>query len=233
LRADGYEVVRSEQRFTPSSLAGAAALVVVNASGAAHPQFLGINLPVERKGDRGDPAFRPEEIEAVRGFVEGGGALLLVADHAPFGAASAGLAAALGVTMHQGFTEVPDEVSDPLVFSRANGRLGDHPVLDDVGSVMTFTGQSLDGPVGASVLLRLPPNAIEYVRAGEELVPRPAGAAQGLAFTLGKGRVVVLGEAAMLTAQVSRGTPFGMQAPPSDNRTFALAILRWLAGPPP
>jgi len=231
LRADGYDVRRSESRFSPGSLDGVAVLVVANASGAAKPQFLGINLPVERKGDRGDPAFTEEEIAVVRGWVEQGGALLLVADHAPFGRAAAGLASAFGVTMYQGFTEVPAETSDPLVFSRANARLGEHPVLEGVDTVMTFTGQSLDGPPGATVLLALPRGAVEHVDSGGELVARPAGAAQGLAFTFGKGRVVVLGEAAMITAQVSRGVAFGMQAPPNDNQKLALGILRWLSEP--
>jgi len=51
---------------------------------------------------------------------------------------------------------------------------------------------------------------------------------QGLAFTLGRGRVVVLGEAAMLTAQVAGPKAFkmGMNAPGNDDRQFALNVLR-------
>ena len=41
--------------------------------------------------------------------------------------------------------------------------------------VMTYTGQSLDGPKGAAVLLRLPAKAIEAVPEGERLVEHPAG----------------------------------------------------------
>jgi hypothetical protein len=98
--------------------------------------------------------------------------------------------------------------------------------------VFTFTGQSLDGPPEAAVLLRLPDTAVEYVRQSNgdktELVEQPAGAAQGVAFDYGSGRVVVMGEAAMLTAQVFRGEKFGMNGPASDNRQFALNVMHWL-----
>jgi hypothetical protein len=235
LRADGFEVRRGSEPFSAASLEGVDILVIANAAGAPKPQFLGINLPVRSKGSRDDPAFSPEEIEAVRAWVERGGSLLLIADHAPMGAAAEALGAAFGVKMHKGFVEVPEELSDPLLFSRENGRVGQHPILSGnspataVQRVMTFTGQSLDGPPDAAVLLELPENAVEYVPAGPGLVPQPAGRAQGLALERGRGRVVVLGEAGMLTAQVAKGEPFGMNLPGNDNRQLALNIMHWLS----
>ncbi len=235
LRADGCEVRRGKLRFSAASLSGVSVLVVANAAGAPKPQLFGINLPVRTDRKRDDPAFSPREIEAVRTWVENGGSLLLVADHAPFGAASAGLAAAFGVRMHAGFAEVPGEVSDPLLFSAENGRLGEHPILrgngpgTEVRRVMTFTGQSLDGPAGATVLLRLPPTAVEAVPRGDALVEERAGEAQGLALERGKGRVVVFGEAGMLTAQVASWRPFGMNTPGNDNERLVLNVVRWLA----
>ncbi len=185
------------------------------------------------------PAFTPGEIEAVRTWVENGGSLLLIADHAPFGSAAAALAQAFGVRMNQGFVEVA--ATDPgqdeqgaLVFSSQNGLLGEHPILTGdsaeggVRRVVTFTGQSLDGPPEAAILLRLPDTAVEYVPPGPELRQQRAGRAQGLALEWRRGRVVVLGEAAMLTAQVSRGVKLGMNVPGNDNQLFALNILHWL-----
>lgn len=60
------------------------------------------------------------------------------------------------------------------------------------------------------------------------------GRSQLVAFMLGKGRVVVAGEAAMFTAQVAsapgRGTRrFGFTWPGTDDRQLALNIVRWLA----
>jgi hypothetical protein len=49
------------------------------------------------------------------------------------------------------------------------------------------------------------------------------------------GRVVVLGEAAMLSAQVARlpdgsEIKMGMNVAGNDNRQFALNVLHWLSG---
>ncbi|MCZ6794189.1 MAG: hypothetical protein O7J95_11315, partial [Planctomycetota bacterium] len=57
------------------------------------------------------------------------------------------------------------------------------------------------------------------------------GRAQGLALEFGKGRVVVLGEAGFLSAQLvgPRRRPFGMNVPGTDNRQLALNLMRWLA----
>jgi hypothetical protein len=236
LRADGYRVRHVDSTFTPATLADTQVLVIANASGGAKPQFLGINLPWGGGPDRAAPAFDAREITALTQWVANGGRLLLIADHAPFGAANAALGSAFGVRMHAGFAEVPGEVSDPLRFTRANGRLDvAHPIVSGadggtpVSCVQTFTGQSLDGPSGAAVLMRLPRGTVETVDDHGTLRDTPAGLAQGLAFEHGKGRVVVLGEAAMLTAQVAERKPFGMQLADCDNVAFARNVLRWLS----
>lgn len=236
LRADGYRVRYTTSTFSPAMLASTRVLVIANASGGAKPQFLGINLPWGGGLDRSAPAFTASEIDTLRRWVAHGGRLLLIADHAPFGAANAALATAFGVRMHAGFAEVPGEVSDPLRFTRDNGRLDlAHPIVSGAGGgtpvrcVQTFTGQSLDGPPDAAILLRLPRGTIETVDEDGTFRETPAGAAQGLALHYGKGRVVVLGEAAMLTAQVADRQPFGMQLPGCDNVAFARNVLRWLS----
>jgi len=239
-RADGYDVQKGTEKFSSQYLNSVDILVIVNASGAPKPQVLGINFPMGTSGDRGAPAFTLDEIQALANWVGQGGSLLLVADHAPFGAASEELAAAFGVKMYKGFVEIPDELSDPLLFSKSNNRLGQHPIIDGdgaetaVSNVVTFTGQSLEGQADATILLRLPENAVEYIHAtpgqeGGELVPIEAGNAQALALTVGQGRVVILGEAAMLTSQVYEGKPFGMNSEGNDNKQFALNVLHWLS----
>ena len=63
--------------------------------------------------------------------------------------------------------------------------------------------------------------------------PRPAGRSQGIALKPGKGRVIVLGEAAMLSAQLITGPnamKFAMNRPGNDNRQLALNIVHWLSG---
>lgn len=106
-----------------------------------------------------------------------------------------------------------------LIFSRENGLLGDHAILvgrsdaERVNRIITFTGQSLTVPPGATALMKLSPDTSEAPdRATWERLKRnhtaqlepPVGSAQGVALSFGRGRVVMLGEAALLTAQVWR-----------------------------
>ena len=57
-------------------------------------------------------------------------------------------------------------------------------------------------------------------------------------MTFGKGRVVVLGEAALFSAQVitlpdgdrQKVMKVGMNVPGYDDRQFALNVLHWLSG---
>ena len=184
-------------------------------------------------------AFTDAECDAVRDWVGAGGSLLLITDHAPFGSAAECLAKRFGVDMSKGVTSDPansEGGETSLVFSRKNHLLGDHPITrgrDDserVNRVQTFTGQSLKGPDGSVA----DPQAGRHGGRplGDDGKPiSAAGRAQGLAFAFGKGRVVVMGEAAELSAQlIGTEDRFGMNVPGIDNRQMALNIMHWLSG---
>jgi hypothetical protein len=230
--SDGYQVAPNRKPFSKESLKSFKILVIANAIGA------------EEMDDEGadKPAFTEEECDAVRDWVSNGGALLLIADHAPFGAAAQILAKRFDVEMSKGFVfdvehSVPD---DPtlLIFSRENKLLLDHPITqgrsnsERINRVQTFNGQALKGPQGATQIMALATTATDQAdpMGGEK--KSVAGQAQGLAFKFGKGRVVMLGEAAMLSAQVAGPENFkmGMNVPGNDNRQFALNIMHWLSG---
>jgi hypothetical protein len=150
------------------------------------------------------------------------------------------MADALGVTMLCGFAEVPKEYAHPsdlgsVIFTKDNGCLVEHPITrgrsesESLNCVMSFTGQSLNSSTGIPILA-LPDSSIEYVPPPPDFQPVLAGEAQGYAIEFGNGRIVVLGEAGMLTAQVSGdGEKFGMNAPGLDNKQFALNIMHWLS----
>jgi len=107
--------------------------------------------------------------------------------------------------------------------------------------VIAFTGQSLSVPEGAIVLLRISDDATESfdpqdqikIQQGQPAGTKVKGGAQGIAMTLGSGRVAMFGEAAMFSAQVAtlNGETFkaGMNVPGTDDRQFALNVMRWLA----
>jgi hypothetical protein len=234
LEADGYAISRHRGRFEDGSLSGCAVLVIANAAGGDRLRIGAVNLPIARGGKRGDPAFTAAEIALLRRWVDNGGSLLLIADHAPFGDAARPLAAVFGVQMGGGFVDVPRRsiaYGGPgrAVFTAANGLLRPHPITAGLRRVMTFTGQSLAG--AGEPLLLLPADAVEYVPPGPVLKPvSAAGRRQGTALSSGRGRMVVLGEAGMIGAQIdARGEPMGMNVAGTDNERFAINLFHWLS----
>jgi hypothetical protein len=125
-----------------------------------------------------------------------------------------------------------------LVFSRENKLLASHPITEGRSEserlklVRSFTGQSLKGPEGSAAILILSDNAVDRLTfASQESVPA-AGRAQAVALKFGKGRVLVQGEAAMLSAQVSGPDKrtMGMNVPGNDDRQYVLNVMHWLSG---
>ena len=86
LQADGYQVAAGTQRFTATALQEVQVLVIANALGSGITAA-NINDPPS--------AFTDAECDAVRDWVRGGGSLLLIADHSPFGATASALATRL------------------------------------------------------------------------------------------------------------------------------------------
>jgi len=232
LVSDGYRVIRNRQPFTKTSLSGFKILVISNALGA------------EEEDDEGadKSAFTDEEVQAVHDWVKSGGALLLIADHAPFGGAAATLASRFAVDMSKGYTfDQENSVAGTpshLIFSRANKLLASHPITEGRGEnerinlLRSFTGQSLKGPDGSIAILKLSDEATDSPNYGAQSSVSAAGRAQALALKFGKGRVVVQGEAAMLTAQVSgqENRRMGMNVPGNDNKQYTLNLMHWLSG---
>lgn len=220
---EGFVVTPSSAPFTTESLQGYDLLVIAGARSG------GAEVPLE---ERGRPAFTDAEADAVREWVRGGGALLLITDHYPIGGAAQTLADRFGVTMSNAFTEDPEHQRlSPIeiVFTRKEEMIAEHPITRGVKKIVTFGGQSLHGPLMDSVnLLRLSPAAMDRLPDGRRI---PAeGRSQALALPFGNGRVVVLGEAAMLTSQEGETGTIGFTVPGYDNRQFALNVVRWLAG---
>jgi hypothetical protein len=253
LQLDRFAVSPLRHSITREVLDGAD--VFVSASALSEPQGVLIRKakeqgePFEWSSTSSMPAFTPGEIATLQEWVKQGGGLLLVVDHAPFGAAAASLASAFGVearhatTRDAAFTAPTKLLGRPahFLFTRGTGIVGDHPVLIGVDHVVTYTGTSLAGPIGSAKLLHLPQSAVDG--GGPGVPTRPAGGrAQAIALKFSKGRVVVLGEAGMLTTEPGTGLDAcgdrAIADPELGNRRLALNIARWLArrevtAPPP
>jgi len=260
LRSDGYEVVANTEPFSAESLSGVDVLVVADALGgdtgetAARPAFTpeecdavydwvsggGALLLIADHGPMGDAAAPLAEKFGVvlgRGFVF---------DPSP------------DASYRGSPTQIVFSAGNGLLGLHAivEGRNED----ERLGRVVAFTGESVSVPPGAVPLLRLSSAAGEAptlddlrslrvrgdtaatrANVGEAAARWPArGKAMAVALDAGAGRVVVNGEAAMFSAQVMvapgadgtgrRVERFGMNAPGTFDRQYALNVLHWLSG---
>lgn len=238
-QGDGFRTRVAEGRLTPDLLEGAGLLVLINPY-----------VPEFRDRPAMDPpsAYSDEEINAVVDWVKGGGALLILADHAPFGGGSSSLAAAFGFTFLNGHVADAAQAENDYVhveidFTPDNGLNTTHAITDGgtgrpaIGLFHAFGGQAFIPADDAVTLLRIPQGwtAIFSYRIRQELRSAPridaGGMAQGAVLEYGKGRVAVFGETGGFNAQVRTdaqkvgfNTPEGKQNP-----EFILSVLRWLA----
>jgi len=243
IRSDGYVVVAGTEKFTRAFLARVDVLVIANARGGESPPQAAAD------------AFTAAECDVVTEWVKAGGRMLLIADHEPFGQSARTLALQFGVRMGLGHVfDHEQSLIDPtfISFTPDHGLVRDHPITrgrnpdEQVRHVLTFDGQSLLAPTGAVALLTLGPDARESDNAQQleaGIGRQVGGRAQGIALIHGQGRVGIMGEAGMFSAQVYRpGAPgqgsgpdpgeirFGMNVQGNDDRQFVLNVMHWLSG---
>jgi len=235
VKNDGYELKTLTNLVTQEVLNSTRIYVIANAKG---------------KGDLNDDnAFSEVETEIIKNWVMEGGSLLLIADHFPFGSAVENLANKIGVEFQKGIVQDSmyyDRKSNDqsqLEFSKENRLLIEHAITNGVNKVITFTGQSIKCQDSSCIsFLSLSDVAYDLTpitkvtKDGNDtrvevtyVNPQSAkGRSQGVALKLGNGRIVCLGEAAMLTAQKNRDdNKVGMNYNP-ENKKLALNILHWL-----
>ncbi|MDB5456639.1 MAG: hypothetical protein JWP92_2224 [Caulobacter sp.] len=229
LSKDGFRIGEVTGAITLDVLKPIDILVIANPLAASNVESWQLPTP---------SAFTPEEIAAIKAWVQRGGALLLIADHMPFAGAAGDLAAAFGVTFDNAFAI---EGQGPETFSRANSRMHDSPLTQGLTSVQSFTGSAFKAPTATPVLTldgRFQIIAPAVAWKFDDAPKRPATAADLRLATLevGSGRVVVAGEAAMFTAQVAGpdgARRMGFNAERAEqNRPLILNVLHWLARRP-
>lgn len=234
---DGFKVIRSQTPFTKQLLTKTNIVVIA--------------------GPRG---ISETEIQVLKDWVIKGGAMLVVTDHD--NSQSDGLLKSFGVETNEvsltsdslhGIFAKDGAISGPgyIVFREEDKLLGNHVILkgrnqtEKVSRVQTFAGRSIVGPPGSSILLQLSESSVDFMTIDADNIRSRVPVktkglrSHGIAFTFGKGKVVVISEAATLTAQLFSGEPYrtidefgkiGMNTPGSDNKQFALNIMRWLTG---
>lgn len=248
IESDGYAVAPNNDPFSPEVLAEYDILVISNPKGKEHkydPAFTVEECDaVEEWVRKGGNLFLIADHYPI------GSATQILSEH--FGVnMSCGFTNDSLYADPSSRTESPVDGNSELTFSRENGLLGDHSITqgrdssERISRIISFTGQSLKGPQGSVPFLNLAESSYDvvpdsiweekewvfftntYTRFADPV--SAAGRSQCVALEFGNGRVVVLGEAAMLTAQVVKDERFGMQVPGIDNRQLALNIMHWLS----
>lgn len=236
LQRDGFRMESFKAVLSKQSLGGTDILVIANAA-ASQADKPPATAPAS--------AFPDAEIRALHEWVEQGGSLLLIADHAPFSDAAMALAKAFGFEFIAGYalqTSASAPISGIATFHLGKGLVPTplsrgRDASEQVDSVMTFTGSAFKVPPAATSVLVFQDGARSFAAGshGPDLagpsVPI-AGFSQAAILKLGKGRVAVFGEAAMFTAQ--RGGPnrqaAGMNAAGAEqNYQFVLNLMHWLS----
>lgn len=248
--ADGYRIQRLRDTLTPDLLRKANILVIMG------PGVKGaLQSPMAPA-----PAFTDEEAKAVREWIENGGALLFALNG--FAAGPHSVLSRLGIEFNLGAVtdpEIPRETdqngSGGYIFSGEKLLSSSHKIFLGRSSAEQVRTVILKGmtpirtmPEEAETLLQCSGNAQFYpdfrqVQAAAKAkgstqhssgpIPDPH-AAIAIAYSLGKGRVVVLGD-----VFISAGVFYSTENPRSgvyqglrqgDNQQFTLNVMHWLSG---
>lgn len=226
LRQDGYQVLSNENTISASTLEACKVFVISNPLNSINIGSWQLPTP---------SAFSPEEIKTVNAWVKSGGSLLLIADHMPFAGAAADLAQSFGFEYLNCFA-MDNRRRGLDRFYKANQTLLENEITAGIDTVVTFTGSAFRIPKVAKGILALrdftllsPTVAWQFEE--NTLAKDCKGYYQGAYMNYGAGRVVVMGEAAMFSAQLAgpNQVPVGMNSPNArGNPRLLLNIMHWL-----
>jgi hypothetical protein len=232
LKNDGYRPKPFTEKLTPSSLSDCKILVIANALAGGG----GWELPTP-------PAFTSSEVAALYRWVKAGGSLFLIADHMPCPGAVNDIGKSFGVNLYNGYALYQSEGSE--TFTRAAGTLLGNVITNGrssaerVDSITIFGGHAFLPSRSMHPIIRFSDDHKVFFPtvAGDFTEKTPVISASGLFhsifFTEGKGKVVIVAEAAMFSAQrAGQGKiKMGMNAPEAKrNPQLLLNIMHWLDG---
>lgn len=232
LKNDGYQPRSFTQKFSDESLSSCKIMVIANAL----PDTLAWVLPTQ-------PAFTDDEASALKRWVQSGGALFLIADHMPCPGAVNPIGKAFGMNLFNGYALYDKDGKE--IFTRAARTLKENIIsngrnrAERVDSITIFAGH-------AFLPLRPVNTIMEFTEDHSVYFPNPpgefkddtpfidaAGLTQSVYFPEGNGRVVIVAEAAMFSAQLAGEQKFkmGMNEPVAKhNAQLLLNIIHYLDG---
>ena len=223
---DGYRLMSNNKPVTATVLKDCRIYVISNPLDSANIGQWRLPTP---------SAFSPAEIAAINDWVLQGGRLLLIADHMPFAGAATVLAQSFGFKFLNCFA-LDNRNRSYERFYKENSSLAENDLTHGVDTVVTFTGSAFKMPAAATPILTLKNYTLSLPAVAwqfEERTPTLSGDgfSQGAFMEYGKGKIVVMGEAAMFSAQLAGAgrNPVGMNCPEAGNNVQLLInIIHWL-----
>jgi hypothetical protein len=235
LERDGYKVKPYQGLFVDDKIKKGNILVISNALNEINVEDWFLPTP---------SAFTDAEIETVRKWVFSGGRLFLIADHMPFPGSAKNLAEVFGIEFTNGFVvdttnwrETYFNFDDETL--KKNIITSGRDSTESINEIVSFTGQGFMYHNNIYPILVFNENCMNYlpdtawVFNDETPIFNAKGLSQGAYRKYGDGRVVVFGEAAMFSAQLSGPNRIkaGMNSSIApENYKLLLNIIHWLDG---
>lgn len=221
LTNDGYVVRNFTAPFTAANLKGADVLII------AEP--LNPNDPKGKPQKDSTSAFTAQEIATLNAWVNGGGALLMIADHPPYAGSLRALGASFGFQIDMYAAQNAGGQWKEF-FNTQNGDLV-VPSISNGQQVQTFYGTAFTAPAGARPLLHFDSDWTMLVT---DQPPRTMGPndLRGAMLPVGKGRVVLLAEGGAWSAQLlgPQKKKVGFNSPDAPgNKQFIRNVIYWLS----
>lgn len=226
LRQDGYKVIPGREKLSPAYLQTAKIFVSANAL----YDRVNWDLPT-------GSAYTDEEVKALHDWVKEGGSLFLLTDHMPCGASVNAIALSFGFNVMNGFAARKDRQEE--IFTRKKGNLREHTITRGIDSLMIWGGTGFLAPAEAQIIASLDegyeiffPSKAEEITATTPKVPG-TGFVNAASLEYGKGRVVIVGDGALFSAQLEGiySNKRGMNHPKAgQNAPLLLNIMHWLDG---
>lgn len=236
--ADGYRPSIDSSLFTKAYLSNYKIVVIT----PAMPFTFGSKKEVTTES-----TFTPAEIDALHDWVNNGGSLILLSEHAPIDKSMTPVLNKFGIQSSIGIVwdslncdkTIPMKGFQTLLkFNKANGLLNtDHPITqgeqigEQINAIVTYGGSGLTGPEYTSLFTLSPSSEIKR---WSGINPSGSATSQGLVGKVGKGKLVALGDCNGFTAMyinMGAGKKFfaGMQVSDHNWKQFVLNTLHWLS----
>jgi hypothetical protein len=237
IESDGYKLVHKKESFTLANLQECRILYVSAVLG--YPKY----DTKENKKLAKRSAFSNAEISAISKWVHNGGSLLLMTDHKPMGTAAGKLLAEFKVygsdTNVRNAKHPVAPFQEDGIFSIPTSQMNwESPIIrgrnesERLKEIYFFYGQALKGPKQSDVFLKTGSDALIGGQYDEPVLNPDEFPAAALALKVGKGRLVVFGDATVFTSKMDLhlNEPTGINRPGSSNIQMALNVFHWLSG---